>query len=227
MVCRTLALALAAGLIAAGPASAAAILTFGFAGTVTAVDRDRGLFGPIGTVEVGDPFSGRFSYEIGAGNPDGLPADPTRGLYAAVELVVDGSVAPLGTLSILVQLREPGLVIDPPTPGFDRFTLLGDSANYGRGINLVLQAPFLGAFTDDGLPGSLDLAAFTDLAVLVGSESSLGGDPQLDSGIITALFLIEEAVVPGPGGGTLFAGLAGALLLLRRRRRNNSQRGIS
>lgn len=37
---------------------------------VTELDGNLGLFGQIGTVQVGDPFSGRFSYEIGPGSQE-------------------------------------------------------------------------------------------------------------------------------------------------------------
>ena len=53
--------------------SKADTITFNFEGVVTELDVNGGLFGPVGLVTVGEPFTGHFSYEVGPGNPDSGP----------------------------------------------------------------------------------------------------------------------------------------------------------
>ena len=222
MFTRMVPLAVIAVVLTAGaPVHAAQIVTFGFTGTVAVLDQDRGLFGAPGTVAVGDPFSGRFAYEIGPGNPDQAPGDATVGRYALSEFVVDGATAPLGAMSVVVQLVEPvgGVFPDPGTPGADRLTVVVESPVYARGIQFRLWAPYQTVFADDGLPTDLDLADFTELAVLAGlGPGALVPDlPRNDIGTITSLFLIDSAAVPAPAGLTL-VGLGLTALALRRRR---------
>jgi hypothetical protein len=213
--------AVVAIMLTAVPAGAAQVVTFGFTGTVDVLDQDRGLFGAPGSVAVGDPFSGHFSYQIGPGNPDQAPGDAAVGRYALTAFVVDGGTAPLGTMSIVVQLVEPvpAPVPEPPIPGSDRLTVVVESPVYARGIQFRLWAPYQTVFADDALPTDLDLGAFTEFAVLagLGPGALLPQQPRNDIGTITSLFLIGSVAVPAPGGLPL-VGLGLAALAWRRRR---------
>lgn len=189
-------------LASAASAGAAQIVTFGFTGTVSELLLDRGLFGPPGTVAVGDAFSGRFSYEIGPGNADQVPGDAMTGRYALTGFAVDGGVAPFGPMAVVVQLVDPvgGVFPDPGTPGSDRVTIVVESVNYARAIQLRLRAPFQSVLADDSLPTGLDLADFTDLAVLggFGPGALAPQEPRDDTGVLTSLFLIDIVTVPEP-----------------------------
>jgi len=210
-------------LASATSAGATQIVTFGFTGTVAELQLDRGLFGPPGAIDVGDPFSGRFSYAIGPDNQDQEPGDATIGRYTLTELVVDGSVAPPGAMSIVVQLREPvgGVFPDPGIPGSDRITIIVESANYARAIQLRLWAPFQTVFADDSLPTGLDLADFSELAALagLGPGALAPQEPRNDIGTLTSLFLVDALTVPEPAPlASLVIGVAVVLLSGRRRR---------
>jgi len=59
----------------------AQLLTFEFSGTIESVYEPNGDFG--GAVQVGDPFTVRYTFDTAA--PDLLPADPDTGWYAGPE----------------------------------------------------------------------------------------------------------------------------------------------
>lgn len=198
----------AALLAVAGPAQGLT-LTYEFEGVVTTLLRDGGLFGAPGTVQIGDGFTGHFRYEVGAANPDQLPADGTRGAFELIDLVIDQSVLPpFAPLGVLVT-HEPGLPTIPPTPpdlGSDALRVVASSVVFPT-LSLRLFGPFGSAYTDDSLPVSLDLADFPDGAFVQGLTAiSLPPFPNIeDVGVITSLRLVPE-----PGTLVLVAvGLAG------------------
>lgn len=209
--------ALAAALLAcAGPAQGLT-LTYAFEGVVTTLVRDGGLFGAPGAVQIGDDFTGHFSYEVGPANPDQFPADATVGGYELIDLVVDQSVLPAFAPLGVAVMHVPGLATIPPAPpdlGRDWLTAAATSAVFPV-VAIRLRGPFGSAFADDSLPLSLDLTDFPDAAVLQGLvAAALPPFPSTeDVGRLTSLRLVPEP-------GTLALVAAGCAALAFRARRN-------
>jgi hypothetical protein len=206
-----------AALVTAAPARAQ-ILTFEFAGVVATLTRDGGLFGAPGTVQLGDPFTGRFSYDASPSNPDQLPEDPEVGRYDVLTLTIDQAVIPLTSLTAVSIVHEPGLATLPPAPpdlGRDRFAVSATSEPYPL-VTVQLRGPFDSAFSDDSLPIALDLADFPVGAFVQGlTAAGLFPNPSIeDVGSITSLQLVPEA-----GANALRSGALATLVVLGRRRR--------
>jgi hypothetical protein len=195
-------------------AHASAIVTFNFQGVVTHLDVNAGLFGGIGTVNVGDPFTGWVTYEVGVGNPDQLPADPEVGLYQALAFVLDNSAIALVNPRIGIRNRHPIPTLPPPPdPGENVFAILaGATGSVYGGIRLTLSGPFGAAFSDDSLPSDLNLTQFSE-ATLAGIVAF--GLPPLpdvvDAGVITRFD--RQTPIPEPSTCIL---LMTALVLTRR-----------
>lgn len=208
----------AAAIVACAAPVRAATVTFVFTGVVTTLVRDGGLFGAPGAVQLEDPFTGHITYEIGAANPDLVPADPEVGSYVLLEFVIDQSVLPpLGMNGIVVQHVEGGPVLPPSPPdlGRDRFFARATSEVYPS-VLLRLQGPFESAFTDDSLPALLDLADFPDVVAVQGLVAfGLPPNPNTeDVGVITSL-----EPVPEPGAAWLGAACIASLGGIACRRR--------
>ena len=60
-------------------------------------------FGSPLTTAINDPFSGRFSYLIGPGNPDLMPGDPKLGQYSLASFELDQAVFAITPASIIVR----------------------------------------------------------------------------------------------------------------------------
>lgn len=210
-------LILAASLLVSAPVAAGTILTFGFTGTVSVADFNRGLFGPLGTVMAGDSFSGHFSYEIGPGNPDQLPGDPDRGAYDIIDLVIDGSTVPLTPAGFGI-IRQTSVI--PPATAFYRFFIVADAPVYGQ-VTLGLQGP-ASIFPDDALPTMLDLADFTDVAAIGGPSNIIpdpDNPPNVDTGLFDSISLTGVVVeMPEPRGISAVALAAGLLFFAVTRR---------
>lgn len=196
----------------------AELVTFEFEGVVETLTRDGGLFGAPGTVQIGAPFSGHFSYEVGPSNPDQL-VDPEVGRYVVLDLTIDQAAIPLTSLTAVSVVHEPGLATLPPTPpdpGRDRFAVSATSEPYPL-VTVQLRGPFGSAFSDDSLPLELELDDFPDGAFVQGlTAAGLFPNPNIeDVGAITSLRLVPE---PAAGIGTGGA-LAGLALLGRGRQR--------
>ena len=185
--------------------SEAAISTFNFEGVVTELDVNAGLFGPVGLVTVGDPFTGHFSYETGPGNPDQAPGDSEVGIYNALEFVVDGSPLIFQNPGISVlHLFVPALFPLEPI-SIDRFRVVAATPGAPHfSANLTLTGSFGAAFTDDSLPTTLNLSVF-DTATVAGIVAfGLFPEPTIDDhGTVESLILIPE---PGPPFGPPFGG---------------------
>jgi len=221
MTSRLGALVLSAALGVAAPA-AAEIVTFEFVGEVATLTADDGLFGAPGTVTIGDPFSGRFSYEIGAGNLDQDAADPEIGSYALLAFEVDQAVTPIGAPIAVAILHEPGGATLPPAPpdlGRDWLFASAESSLYPSPIRLRLQGPYESAFESDALPADLDLADFPEVAVVQGLVATgIPPNPSIqDVGTITELWRVPEPEAPALG--------VLALVALGARRRARSENG--
>jgi hypothetical protein len=180
--------------------------------------RDGGLFGAPGTVQLGDPFTGRFSYDASPSNPDQLPEDPEVGRYDVLTLTIDQAVIPLTSLTAVSIVHEPGLATLPPAPpdlGRDRFAVSATSEPYPL-VTVQLRGPFDSAFSDDSLPIALDLADFPEDAFVQGlTAAGLFPNPSIeDVGSITSLQLVPEA-----GANALRSGALATLVVLGRRRR--------
>ncbi|PQA85576.1 PEP-CTERM sorting domain-containing protein [Hyphococcus luteus] len=223
---------------AAAPAQAGVLYTFAYTGEIAELGLDDGLFGAPGDTEIGDTFSGSFSYVVGPENPDMQPGDATVGQYAIQSAGVDGTLLPLGPVPVFggIVTHEPGGVALPPAPpddgedslviplGFD----LGDYAT----VSLRFEAPYEMAFTDDSLPASLDLSDFV-IAEIVGKEApalsvslaqNLNDDVEtlVDRGVITSLTLISTTPVgevPLPAALPLFLAGVGVVGAAARRKR--------
>jgi hypothetical protein len=184
----------AALLASSGPAHAATVI-YAFEGRVTDLTRDGGLFGASGTVQVGDTFTGRITYETGTANPDLAPGDPELGNYSLIELTIDQSVLPPLSLTGIVVIHEPGGPTLPPVPadlGRDWFVARAASEVYPS-VLLRLQGVFGSAFTDDSLPESLELADFENAAVQGLVAVGLPPFPSNeDAGVITSLSRVPE-----------------------------------
>jgi hypothetical protein len=196
-------------------ASRAEIVEYAFEGIVTDVTSNGGIFGPPGSVQVEDAFTGRFAYEVGPGNPD-QEADPKLGAYEALELVIDQTALTLDPLGISVR-HEPGLPTIPPTPpdlGTDRFTLVATTNGVYPTASILLDGPFESAFTDDALPSELVLGDFESAIARGLVAIGIFPNPSIqDVGVITKL---ER--VPEPGGVALALAAFTALALRRRKR---------
>jgi hypothetical protein len=209
-------------LVAAAPANApAALVTFDFSGEVTELvdPNGLGLFGF--PASVGDLFSGHFSYELGPGNQDQLPADAEVGAYDLIDFAVDGAVVSFSNLILGVEHTAPvpSPVPAPPIPGFDRISILALTPAYPSRVRLVLQAPYGAIFSDDSLPSDLLLSDFTEQRTVTGIFS-FGVFPQpniQDLGQIRSLS--RRATVPGPTTLALIGiGLTGLGFSRRKRR---------
>jgi hypothetical protein len=208
-------------MMAAADRAPAQIVTFNFSGVVTELDVNAGLFGPFTSVNVGDLFTGHFSYEIGPGNPDQLPGDPERRRYDGLEFVVDG--AAIAFEPPVIGVTHDQILTLPPAPpaSFDRFAVLSSSPGslYLNGISLQLRGPYGAAFTDDSLPTALDLGAFSDSQSLAGIRAfGLLPNPDIDDA--GQLMSLEQ--VPEPGTTAVLASLSVALLVAKSRGRRNS-----
>jgi hypothetical protein len=211
---RAFACAAAAGALLAAHVAHAAIVTYDFTGTVSILTQDGGLFGAPGTVQVGDPFTGQFSYETGPTNPDQEPADTVHGLYEVTEIVVDQSVlAPFSPLGITVTHQAPLATVppNPPDVGKDWFIATTTTQSVYPTVSVRLQGPWESAFADDSLPASLDAADFPDKAVVGFVLAGIVPNPAIeDVGTIDTLVLAPE---PAP----LALGAACAAVLAIRR----------
>ncbi len=210
--------------LAMAPAQAGVLYTFAYSGEIVELGLDDGLFGAAADTEIGDAFSGTFSYVVGPGNPDMQPGDAAVGQYAVQSAGLDGTLAPLGPIpafGAIVTHKAPVSTLPPAPPddGEDSLVIplgvnLGDYAT----ISLRFEAPFDMAFTDDSLPAGLTLTDFA-VAEIAGREApslSTGTDDPLlaDRGIITALTLISTThvgEVPIPAALPLFLAGLGAV----------------
>ena len=86
------------------------------------------MFGPFGTVGIGDVITGHISYDTGLGNPDQQPGDPNVGVYDLLDFVIDQAVVGITPLGIAVQRVPPIPNLDPNAPpdlGDDLFRAAG------------------------------------------------------------------------------------------------------
>lgn len=175
----------------------ATIVTYEFEGLITDLTGGLGLFGP--SASTGDVFTGRFSYETGAGNPDQNP-DPERGFYNLTSFELDGTLLSItgGAITTFNSLTP---TIFPATPPDDVFGVRLDVANnpYPVPVALRLSAPFT-FLSDDSLPGSLDLADYSSGGTLVGLVAAgIAPAPSiLDAGQLRSLTLVPSSPVPLP-----------------------------
>jgi hypothetical protein len=184
---------------AATPVSAQGLVEYEFAGVVTDDTGKLGVFGPPLSVHVGQPFTGRFSYMIGPGNPDQLPADAELGTYNVVDFQLDQAVVPITPLAVIITHRAGLPTLDPLPPdlGLDRFSVVG-TFPFDDGfkvVSLSLSGPYESVFTDDSLPLSITLGDFPD-AKIVQAIRVVGlapdGQSQIDAGQLSSLVRIPE-----------------------------------
>jgi len=179
------------GLLWAGSAPATPI-TFYFSGQITGERTQNSVF----TGNVGDSFSGSFSYDTTAAST--LP--PSQfGFYPLISFNVDGHSL---NFSNGVDLPDiPGVLVedggDPVIPdwieirGFYPAATASDPNDNGS-VDIRLT-DFTGVvFTSSSLPTSLSLDAFTHADVLGPFFGVEGAVPSYDTGIVTELVLIPE-----------------------------------
>lgn len=205
--------------------AAATLVTYEFEGLISELigGGGNGLFGS--PVAVGDNFSGRFSYETGAGNPDQFISgvgSADIGFYNLTSFELDGTLLSITGGSITI-FNDPFPAIFPNTPQDDEFRISVGIAPtnpnpYPAGVLLTLRAPFT-LFGDDSLPELLDLADFSSGASLVGIQT-IGIDPApsiVDAGQLSSLTLVPSQIPLPPGLPLLGAGLLAAGMLRLRR----------
>jgi hypothetical protein len=186
-------------LIAATSLPAQGLVEYEFTGEVTDNTGNLGVFGQPFTVQVGQPFTGRFSYMTGLGNPDQLPADAELGTYNLVDFQLDQAVVPITPLAVVITHRAglPTLFPLPPDPGLDRLSVVG-TFPFDDGfkvVSLSLSGPYESVFPDDSLPLNITLGEFTD-AKIVQSVRVIAlapdGQSQIDAGQLASLMRIPE-----------------------------------
>jgi hypothetical protein len=200
--------------------NAQGLVEYEFSGEVTDNSGDLGIFGPFGTVQINDVFTGRFSYITGPTNPDQEMSDAQLGGYDVVDFVLDQAFVPITPLAIVVS-HVPGTPTLPPLPpdvGTDGFSVVGSYllGQDAKSVSLKLKAPYETVFTDDSLPTTLTLDDFTDLQTVI-SIRVLGIGPdgmsQIDAGQLTSL-----VKVPEPSSVALVLLSIGVLILTWNRR---------
>ena len=198
------------------------LIEYEFQGGVTDNSGVLGVFGPFGTVQINDEFTGRFAYMTGPGNPDQDMADPEIGIYDLIDFVIDQAVVDITPLAIAVRHRPGVPTLDPLPldPGTDGFNVIGSFmlGEDTKTVALRLEAPYETVFMDDSLPTTLTLSDFPDLQI-VRSIRVLGLEPigmsQIDEG-----HLISLVKVPEPSTVALAVlGFYGVGLMRRCRRR--------
>lgn len=209
---------LCGGLLWMAAPAAGDVLEFEFEGVVTNHTGKTGIFGPPGgpdVVQVGDPFTGRFFYEIGPGNPDQQPGDPQLGAYDLIDFQIDQAIVSITPLVIGI-IHEPPLAVlppSPPDPGTDGVIVAGSFLDVDtvRPVSLRLEAPYQSVFIDDSLPTNLVLEDFPFRQVVRAIVTvGLDGPGSSDVGQLDSLILVPE-----PSSLTLL--VLGGLALLRRR----------
>lgn len=153
--------AVAAALLLAAPPAPAATVTYAFEATVTTLTADEGVFGPTGTVLVGDTIHGSVTYEVGSANPDLAPENAQQGLYDLLAFEIEGADVAFAPFSIVVT-HAPGTPTLPPLPpdlGTDGISFAATAPGYSI-VRLTLETIHGGAFADDSLPTSLSLDDF-------------------------------------------------------------------
>ncbi len=190
-----------AGLLAAllSPISATAtVVTYEFEGLVTDLTAGLGLFGS--PVSTGDVFTGRFSYETGAGNPDQNTADAERGFYNLTSFELDGTLLSITGVGI-TTFNSLTPTIFPATPPDDEFRILLSVENnpYSGPVGLSLSAPST-LFSDDSLPSTLDLTDYSSGGFLFGVDAfGIFPAPNIqDQGQLRSLTLVPSSPVPMP-----------------------------
>jgi hypothetical protein len=177
----------------------AELVEYEFSGKVTDTSGKLGVLGPLATLQLGDVFTGRFSYMTGPTNPDQEPGDPEIGAYNPVEFVIDQAIVPITPSRVGVIHRPPLATLppDPPDLGEDRFIVAGTflAGSEMKVVSLSLAAPYQAVFSDDSLPTSLTMSDFTDSQV-VRAIRVIGlapdGKSQIDAGQLTSLVRVPE-----------------------------------
>ena len=199
--------------------NAQGLVEYEFSGKVSDNSGDLGIFGPFGTVQINDVFTGRFSYVTGPTNPDQEMGDAQLGGYNVIDFMIDQAFVPITPRAIVVS-HVPGTPTLPPLPpdlGTDGFSVVGTYllGQDAKSVSLKLEAPYQTVFTDDSLPTTLMLDDFTDLQTVI-SIRVLGIGPdgmsQIDAGQLTSL-----AKVPEPPSVALVLLGIGSLVLTRHR----------
>jgi hypothetical protein len=186
-------------LLCASSGNAQGLVEYEFAGIVTDNSGDLGIFGPFGTVQTNDVFTGRFSYMTGPSNPDQGVGDAQLGGYHVVDFVLDQAFVAIAPMAIVVS-HVPGTPTLPPLPpdlGTDGFSVVGSYllGQEAKSVSLKLEAPYQTVFTDDSLPTTLTFEDFTDLQTVI-SIRVLGiapdGTSLIDAGQLTSLVKVPE-----------------------------------
>jgi hypothetical protein len=198
----------AASIAASSLAATAAPITFAFTGTVTQVSLDDpDIFG--GSVGVGTPFNGSYTFESSAS--DGIVA-PTDGSYASpFSLSVDFSGDSLGPFSVT------GFAVNTRNGNPDQYGVYGSDGTFE--IQFLLESNS-NPLSTDALPLTTPaLASFAQRLFTFRDATGLGLPEVLGS--IDSLTCTDGcAAVPEPGTlGLLAFGIVGSAIERRRRTR--------
>ncbi len=201
---KSLAVLIGGAMVGIGASSAtASLITWEFAGEITSVFDENDLFA--GTVFVGSPFSGSFTFE--STTPDSSPTNPSSGFYVDAITLVSGRVGGFSFLGPTDSGASFHVSNDNPANGFDGFSVGAPVDLFGETSRMsLLFTDITGAIFDrdslPNLPPALDLL-----------------DParfRLSTPVETFdLFGQITLLVPDPGTAALLG--VGALALVRRR----------
>ena len=176
------------------------VVTVAFEGNVTDAEMDAGLFGP--SVQIGDPFSGYFSYELF--ELDQQPNDSLVGIYDAIEWVIEGSPVVLMNPTIRVEIGNQ----------IEGIAVQATGGSYANGVALTLVGTS-GTLAFDFLPASLELTDFLG-GVITGSKGAISIDPMFPSTYMRDRGALTQLV---PEGSGLEAAALAGLLAVRSWRR--------
>jgi len=156
-----------------------AIITWEFAGEVTAVNDSQGTLG--GRVQVGDPFSGTYTFD--STMPDDLPEDLRYGVY---DSGASGVAAAVGGLTIVTSGTNSGITI-------------GD--NYGYVTQKDKLSIVAGLFESDGVRIlEFGITVLDETGSVFSSDVLPLAPPSLAS-FSSRFFSIQGAAVNPPGTG--------------------------
>jgi hypothetical protein len=191
-----------------GSTVVAAMITFQFGGVVTSVDDRNGALG--GTVNVGDPFSGTYTFD--SDTPDSRPGDPEIAEYRGSNWSMATTIGGLA-LSASGEVNRIFIVDKDTGDSFSLGAFLFDSNGFRVfefGVDMIDLTG--SALTGDQLPLTPpDISAFQTRSLWLDARKEGVGDILVQGEV--------NVLTPEPQATLLFTtGLLGIIWLARARR---------